>query len=81
MSGGTKQVVLTRRNLTTLLDKLDHVKNGGESMCTIIKSDTVHPRYPLKGVDNLYVVAVEDDEYYTDRDPGFMKDMDTGEAK
>ena len=60
---------LTRRNLVTLLNKLDrNVKSPDESLCTIIKCDTVHPKYPCSDV--IQVTAVEDAEYYTDRAAG-----------
>ena len=58
-------VYLTRRNLQTLLNKLDR---GDESAKTIIKYDTVHPKYPCSDV--TIVCALEDDEYYSDRVAG-----------
>ena len=63
-------VYLTRRNLVTLLNKLDRNKAANEtvSLCTIIKCDTVHPKYPCSDV--IQVTAVEDAEYYTDREAG-----------
>jgi hypothetical protein len=57
-------IYLTRRNLQTLLNKLD--RKG--SACSLIKADTVHPRYPIKRP--TMIKALEDDEYYTDREPG-----------
>lgn len=65
------QLYLTRRNLMTLLNKLDHVKNGGESQRTIVKNDTKHPTYP-QSEPAIYVTALEDEEYYTDRKPGVV---------
>ena len=59
---------LSRKNLESLLAKLD--RPG--SQCTIIKSDTKHVQYPLSGADQVYVTAIEDTEYYTDRQPGVM---------
>jgi hypothetical protein len=66
-----QKVYLSRRNLLTLLNKLDRNKEAYEvgvygpvvSACTIVKQDTVHPKYPCSDV--IYVTAVEDDEYYT----------------
>jgi len=63
-----KTVYLTRRNLTTLLSKLDRTKAGDPSACTLVKRDTQHPKYPCSDV--IAVVALEDAEYYTDRIPG-----------
>lgn len=64
----TNTVYLSRRNLETLLNKLNRVQEGGQSACTIVKADTAHTSYPCS--TRTIVVAVEDDEYYTDREPG-----------
>jgi hypothetical protein len=40
------KVYLSRRNVQTLLNKLDRVKSGGESNCTILKRDNQHAKYP-----------------------------------
>lgn len=61
-------VYLTRRNLEALLRKLDRKKNGEHTHCTIIKNDTVHPKFPIERA--TAIVALENDEYYTDRAPG-----------
>ena len=63
-------VYLTRRNLQTLLNKLDRP----ESQRTIIKHDTVHPDYPCTAV--TMVVALEDKDYYVDRPAGAMHPLD-----
>jgi hypothetical protein len=73
---------LTRRNLRALLAKLDRTKAGDPSACTIIKCDTVHPKYPCSDV--VQVTAIEDEDYYglpgdEDRQPGRMHPTD--EAK
>lgn len=65
-----QQLYLTRRNLLTLLAKLDRDGRGDTSARTIVKQDTVHPVYPCSDV--IYVTAVEDSDYYTDRKPGVM---------
>ena len=62
------QVYLTRRNLLTLLNKLDRTAEGDPSYCTLIKNDTVHPDFPV--TTQTAVTAVEDEDYYTDREPG-----------
>lgn len=67
-------VYLTRRNLLSLLSKLDRVKAGGESKRTIIKKDTVHTVYPSSAI--IEVIAVEDEEYYADRQPGVVYPAD-----
>jgi hypothetical protein len=63
-----EQVYLSRRNLLTLLSKLDRQKNGEQTHCTLIKTDTEHETYPCSA--KIVVTAVEDKDYYTDRKPG-----------
>ncbi len=62
------QLYLSRRNLRTLLAKLNRVAAGEQSACTLIKRDTVHPDYPCSDV--VKVTAIEDSDYYTDREAG-----------
>lgn len=77
-------VCLSESNVRALLSKLDRVKNGEQSHCTLVKRDTVHPLYPCQYVTS--VTAVEDDatfeninfifyviddkEYYEEREIG-----------
>ena len=61
-------VYLTRRNLETLLSKLDRKASGDESACTLVKRDTTHSKYPCSQV--TYVIALENAEYYTNRPAG-----------
>lgn len=69
------KVYLSRRNLLVLLSKLDRNKQEkGSSACTIVKADTLHPRFPCSTVTE--VIAVENEEYYEDRDPGEMHPAD-----
>lgn len=70
------KVYLSRRNLLTLLSKLDRVKSGEHSECTIIKRDNTHPTHP-QTMKEIYVVAVEDDDYYVDRCAGIVLECDT----
>lgn len=65
-----QKLYLSRRNLQTLINKLDRCKREGKdsSACTIIKCDTAHKVYP--STDVVEVMALEDEEYYTDRRPG-----------
>jgi hypothetical protein len=71
-----QQIYLTRRNLQTLLNKLDRTANGDPSACSIIKHDDTHKTYP-QSMKSCMVIAVEDADYYTDREPGaiFYKDV------
>lgn len=67
------RVYLSRRNLESLIRKLDGVRKGIASECTILKNDTVHAEYPAT-VPMLYVTAIEDEAYYTERKPGPMRE-------
>lgn len=62
-------VFLSRRNLLTLLSKLDRAAEGNTTFCSIIKSDNHHPLYP-QTMDRILVTAVEDAVYYAHREPG-----------
>ena len=68
-------VYLSRRNLLVLLSKLDRKAAGEDTRCTIEKNDNVHPVYPqtMKTID---VVAVEDADYYINRQPGYVHPKD-----
>ena len=68
-------VYLSRRNLETLLSKLDRVKAGDSSKCTLIKADTQNSKYP-QTMSEIAVVAVENEDYYTDRNPGEVFPLD-----
>ena len=61
-------ITLSRRNLLTLLSKLDRVRAGEQSNCTIAKP-----------VDDGYVIitVVEDEVAYADREPGEVHPKDT----
>lgn len=65
---------LSRRNLLALLAKLDRVRAGGASTCKLIKADTKHPKYPCSHVAR--VIAVEDADYYAEREAGRMHEED-----
>lgn len=60
-----KKLKLSRRNLLTLLSKLDRVRNGESSQCTIIKPN------------GTMITAEEDEVHYADRPPGEMHPADT----
>jgi len=72
-------VYLSRRNLLTLLSKLDRKKNGETTACTIFKYDTTNTVYP-QTMDSIAVIAVEDEDYYINRQPGevYPKDLING---
>ena len=70
-----ERIYLSRKNLQTLLNKLNRAAEGGSTMCSIIKSDNIHPVYP-QTMDEVLITAVEDDEYYSHRSPGFIHVLD-----
>lgn len=63
-----EQIFLSRRNLLTLLSKLDRKAQGEATACTLVKSDNVHPTH-AQSMPRIAVTAVEDAEYYG-RPPG-----------
>jgi hypothetical protein len=69
------RIYLSRRNLLTLLSKLDRKKQGDGTRCTLIKTDTTHPKF-AQTIDEIEVIAVEDSEYYVDRTPGQVHHLD-----
>lgn len=73
-----EQLYLSRRNLLTLLSKLDRKKAGEDTWCTIIKRDTIHLTYPSS--TEIRVTAIEDESYYTDRPAGVVSPLDTPKA-
>ncbi len=75
-----ERVYLSRRNLLTLLSKLDRKKNGEQTQSTLIKHDNIHPKYP-QTMDEIEVVAIEDEEYYTNRMPGRVHPLDCPNKK
>lgn len=68
-------IYLSRRNLLTLLSKLDRKREGQWTQCTLIKCDTAHPDFP-QTMDEIAVVAVEDDAYYAYRNAGLVHPED-----
>jgi hypothetical protein len=69
------KVFLSRRNLLVLLSKLDRVKAGESSACTIIKRDNAHSKYP-QTMEEIEITAVEDEDYYAERMAGLMHPAD-----
>jgi hypothetical protein len=68
-------VYLSRRNLLSLLSKLDRTAAGDSSACIIVKMDNVHPVYP-QSMPSIIIAAVEDDAYYTYREAGKVHPKD-----
>jgi hypothetical protein len=75
-----EQIFLSRRNLLALLSKLDRQKAGDSTFCTIIKRDNLHPIYS-QTIPEIAITAVEDEDYYIDRDPGIIHPSDNPDNK
>lgn len=69
-----EQIYLTRRNLETLLSKLNRHAAGEPTFRTIVKFDIAHLTYPCSV--RAVITAVEDADYYTDREPGDVDPKD-----
>jgi hypothetical protein len=70
-----QQIYLSRRNLLTLLNKLNRKIAGGETACSIIKKDNTHKLYP-QTMAVIQVTALEDTDYYVDRIAGEVHPLD-----
>jgi len=73
------QIYLSRRNLLTLLSKLDRNKNGEETACAIIKPNN-RPSFQ-NTMDMCKITAVDDDEYYKDFEAGIVHPKDDPDNK
>lgn len=58
-----EKLYLSGRNIVNLMAKLDSVRAGEVSTCTIIKNDTGHPVYP-QTLRRIAVVAMEEQDRY-----------------
>jgi hypothetical protein len=65
-----EHLYLSRKNLLILLSKLDRIKEGGASFATIVKYK--NPDDPFPNALDVLVTAVEDENYYKDREAGEM---------
>jgi len=70
------KVFLSRRNLLSLLSKLDRQAKGEDTFCTLIKSDNQRTDGFAQTMKEIYVTAVEDDVYYADRNAGVVHPSD-----
>jgi hypothetical protein len=70
------RVYLSRRNLLTLISKLDRRIAGQETECKLVKNDYANPNYP-QTMKSIEVNAVEDQDYYSERGAGLVLDADT----
>ena len=68
-------IYLSRRNLLALLSKLDRQEAGDETACAIVKYSNPTDPY-CNTMDQVTVIAVPDDRFYTNRLPGIMHPLD-----
>lgn len=76
----TPTVFLSRRNLLSLLSKLDRAAAGEQTECAIIKNDDAHPVY-AQTLPSILVQAVEDAAYYEYRRAGVVHPLDDPDNK
>lgn len=72
-TGVENVVYLSKRNLLTLLSKLDRFEKGEETKCAIIKYANPLDPYFLRmdsSVEEVMVIAIPDDKYYVGRGAG-----------
>lgn len=78
------ELYLSRRNLLTLLSKLDRAAVGMETRCAIIKHRQPDKDAPFnQTIDSVMVIAVEDEAYYgaQQRPAGPMHPLDDPSPK
>ena len=73
-----ERIYLSKRNLLTLLSKLERFEQGDETRCAIVKHSNPFDPY-CNTMDEIMVVAVPDEKFYINRTPGEMHPLD--EAK
>lgn len=74
------RLYLSERNLRILLSKLERFKEGQETKCCIIKH--ANPLDPYcSTIDEVAVIAIPDDKYYTGRAAGEMHHLDEERIK
>lgn len=73
------KLYLSKRNLLTLLSKLERYEAGQETNCAIIKHNSHLDPYSLnlQGETDIMIIAIPDERYYTNRDPGEVHTLDT----
>ena len=73
-------VYLSKRNLLTLLSKLERLERGEETACAIVKY--ANPTDPYcNTIKEITVIAVPDEKIYTNRAPGEMHHLDEANMK
>jgi hypothetical protein len=71
----TKKLYLSKRNLLVLLSKLERKSRGEKTACTIEKYRNSSDPF-VNDFDEILVIAVPDEEFYVNRDPGIVHPSD-----
>lgn len=79
----TPKVYLSRRNLLTLLSKLDRDAAGEDTACTLIKVKQPRGSAYNQTMKSIMIIAVQDEEYYPaqNRSAGTVHPLDDPELK
>lgn len=65
------RIYLSKRNLLTLLSKVERFERGEETKCSLIKYKNELDPYCLEiGSDSVMVIAIPDEKYYAGREAG-----------
>jgi len=70
-----ERIYLSKRNLLTLLSKLDRFEQGQETQCAIVKYSNPLDPY-CNTMDQVMVIAVPDEKFYTNRTAGEVHPLD-----
>jgi len=70
-----EHVYLSKRNLLTLLSKLERLEKGEETFCAIIKYQNLQDPY-CNSMDQVVVAAIPDEKFYVNRTPGPVDSLD-----
>jgi hypothetical protein len=71
----SERIYLSKRNLLTLLSKLDRLEQGQETQCAIVKYSNPLDPY-CNTMDQVMVIAVPDEKFYTKRTAGQVHPLD-----
>lgn len=74
------RIYLSKRNLLTLLSKLERLEAGEDTKCAIIKNRNALDPY-CNTVDQVAVIAIPDEKFYVNRNPGPMHPKDEEKIK
>lgn len=74
------KIYLSKRNLLTLLSKLERLEQGQDTKCAIVKY--ANPLDPFcNTINEVMVIAVPDDKFYAARQAGEMHPLDEERIK